>query len=230
MQTSTDAAPASGGNTADLTAVAADAGLITEQIQQVIAGTAGLAAAVSEIAECANDAADLGRTAVTAATSADTTIHRLADASTEIDNVVRLITAIARQTKLLALNAAIEAARANESGSGFTVVAGEVKNLAQETAQAAEAASQHIAAIQEQSGHALSAITEIGKSIKQVNDYQHAIAASVQEQITAADDVTSRTESIARAACDIATTIAAATPSGRPPSPASPDRAAVHEP
>lgn len=65
-------------------------------------------------------------------------VEALAEASNKIGEIVSTIEAIAKQTNLLALNATIEAARAGEAGKGFAVVAGEVKGLANQTAEATD--------------------------------------------------------------------------------------------
>lgn len=74
-------------------------------------------------------------------------VAELVTASQEISKVLELISRIAGQTNLLALNATIEAARAGEAGKGFAVVANEVKQLANQTADATEEISQKIEAL-----------------------------------------------------------------------------------
>ena len=155
---------------------------VSANVITVASGSHEMETSIREISRNATQAAQVAATAVQAADRTDATVVSLADSSNEIGNVVRLITAIADQTNLLALNATIEAARAGEAGRGFSVVAGEVKELAQQTSRATEEISRRIDAIQSDSRGAADAIREIGQIVGSINDYQMTIASAVEEQ------------------------------------------------
>ena len=83
-------------------------------------------------------------------------IKRLGERSMEISTILGTIRAISTQTDLLALNASIEAARAGEEGRGFTIVAEEVRKLSDRTGQAAKEIERLVAAMQNDTGEAVS--------------------------------------------------------------------------
>ncbi|MFI5908242.1 methyl-accepting chemotaxis protein [Dactylosporangium sp. NPDC051541] len=162
--------------------VAAAAGQASASVQAVAAAGDEMSSTIREIAGSATSAAGVASTAVTNAGAARSTVLKLSNSSTEIGSVIKTITAIAEQTNLLALNATIEAARAGDAGKGFAVVAGEVKDLAQETARATDSIARQVAAIQADTGAAMTAIDEIGEIIASINDYQTTIAGAVEQQ------------------------------------------------
>ncbi|WP_245293399.1 methyl-accepting chemotaxis protein, partial [Methylobacterium sp. CCH5-D2] len=100
-----------------------------------------------------------------------------------------LISQIAGQTNLLALNATIEAARAGEAGRGFAVVAAEVKELAAQTARATEEISTQIGRIQGSTDQAVGAIGGITGRIRDLSGVANAIAAAVEEQGAATQEI-----------------------------------------
>ncbi|MEV4641476.1 methyl-accepting chemotaxis protein [Actinoplanes sp. NPDC049548] len=163
-------------------AAAAAAEEVSRNVHTVADGTEEMTASVSDIARSAAEASTAGSMAVDRSEDATATVTRLGESSAAITDVVAIINAIAEQTNLLALNATIEAARAGEAGRGFGIVAGEVKELAQETAKATEDITRRITAIQDEVQRAVSAISATGEVIGEVNKHQGTIADAVQAQ------------------------------------------------
>jgi methyl-accepting chemotaxis protein len=163
-------------------------------VDSVAAAAEELSASINDISQQAAHAAGIAGRAVTQARETDGTVQGLAKSAGRIGEVVGLINTIAQQTNLLALNATIEAARAGEAGRGFAVVASEVKSLASQTAKATEEISEQIADIQKVAGDAINAIQTIGGIIGEVNEVATAIAAAVQEQGAATQEITRSTQ------------------------------------
>jgi methyl-accepting chemotaxis protein len=184
--------------------VAGDAGTVSHNVQTLAAGSEEMGASIREIAQNANDAARVASEAVGVAEQTNHTVSKLGDSSTEIGNVVKVITSIAEQTNLLALNATIEAARAGAAGKGFAVVASEVKDLAQETARATEDISRRVEAIQADTHNAVAAIGEISQIIARINDYQLTIASAVEEQTATTGEMSRSVGDAAHGATNIA--------------------------
>jgi methyl-accepting chemotaxis protein len=162
--------------------VSAAAEQISRNVDTVSAGSEEMGASIREISQNAADAARVASEAVSLTAATSTTMNKLGESSTEIGNVIKVITSIAEQTNLLALNATIEAARAGEAGKGFAVVATEVKDLAQETARATEDISRRVEAIQADTSGAVTAIEEVTAVIARISDFQTTIASAVEEQ------------------------------------------------
>ncbi|QHO72305.1 methyl-accepting chemotaxis protein [Bradyrhizobium sp. CCBAU 051011] len=160
-------------------------------VETVAAASEELSASINDISQQAAHAAGIASRAVGQARDTDGTVQGLAQSAGRIGEVIGLINTIAAQTNLLALNATIEAARAGEAGRGFAVVASEVKSLASQTAKATEEISEQISDIQRVAGEAIDAISSI---IGEVNEVATAIAAAVQQQGAATQEITRSTQ------------------------------------
>jgi methyl-accepting chemotaxis protein len=165
----------------------------TEQLdadmQAVTAASTELTAAVRDVAKVADETQRRASDAVTQVGVARDVVMSLAASADEIGGIVELIEDIAEQTNLLALNATVEAARAGEAGRSFAVVAAEVKNLASATTAATERIRDSIAAVQQGSSNAASAITQVVSVIDGISEGQITVAAAVEEEMAMADEI-----------------------------------------
>ena len=135
----------------------------------------------------------------------------LSEQSQSIDSILGLIRDIAGQTNLLALNATIEAARAGDAGKGFTVVASEVKALANQTEGATGEISSQISAIQGVSAEAVKAMDGISGIIQTMNEIAGAIAAAVEQQGAATQEIAGSVQQAADGTNEVSSNVAAVT-------------------
>ena len=164
-----------------------------EQLTATVKQSADNAGHANQLASAARQQAELGGQVVERAINAMTAINQ---SSRKIADIIGVIDEIAFQTNLLALNAAVEAARAGEQGRGFAVVAGEVRKLAQRSANAAKEIKSLISdsvnkagdgsALVDQTGHTLK---EIMTAVKKVSDIVAEMAAAAREQADGIDQV-----------------------------------------
>jgi methyl-accepting chemotaxis protein len=174
----------------------AQANLVSSAAEQVSGNTKLVSSSVEnlvlnidEIARSAQDAAAVARQSVDMAHKTSAAMDELGQSSSQIGQVIKVITTIAEQTNLLALNATIEAARAGDMGKGFAVVANEVKELARETAKATEDIGTKIEAMQSDTEKAVTAISEIASVIEKIDLLQTKIATAVEEQSATTSEI-----------------------------------------
>ncbi|MFD2840128.1 methyl-accepting chemotaxis protein [Populibacterium corticicola] len=177
---------------------------VSRSIETVAAGAEQMGSSIREIAQNSSEAANVAGNAQQVALLTNERVARLGKSSAEIGDVVKLITSIAEQTNLLALNATIEAARAGEAGKGFAVVAAEVKELATESARAAEDIARRIDSIQSDTSETVTSIDEISQIITSINDYQMTIASAVEEQTSTTNEMSRSVTEAASGSRDIA--------------------------
>ncbi len=157
-----------------------------EQLTGTVRHNADSARQADQLASSASEIAARGGAVVDQVV---TTMADISASSKKIADIIGVIDGIAFQTNILALNAAVEAARAGEQGRGFAVVAGEVRSLAQRSAEAAKEIKALIGASGERVDSGAKLVTDAGStmreivaSIQRVTDIMSEITASTSEQ------------------------------------------------
>jgi methyl-accepting chemotaxis protein len=188
---------------------------VSSNLGEASAGVTAAAAAsdefamsIGEISRQASTSAELARKATNAASEADKTISELSESAMQVGKIVEMISNIAQRTNLLALNASIEAARGGEAGRGFAVVASEVKELATQTGKATEEVSGQIRAIQETTTASVDALRSIAQQIAQLESTAVSIAAAVDQQSVAGQDLARSIDRAARSTEEVSSNIA----------------------
>ena len=194
-----DASHSVRGGTSEISAGNLDLASRTEEQAAAIVETAAsmeeISATVKNNADNAHKATTLTDRAASLAGHGETLVDDVVTVIGEIDDSARkigeinsIVDGIAFQTNILALNAAVEAARAGEQGRGFAVVAGEVRNLAQRSANAAKEISQLIAESSGRVNKGVELVNETGVMMKQVIEAVSHVHLVINDIVQALDE------------------------------------------
>ncbi|MGK5095206.1 methyl-accepting chemotaxis protein [Deltaproteobacteria bacterium TL4] len=172
---------------------------ISQDINQVAGSVEGMSASLVDVSKSTKKAMEISKDASRSAQLTLEVTNHLGNSANQIGRIVKLIGNIATQTNMLALNATIEAASAGEAGKGFAVVAAEVKDLAQQTAEANNEIAQQIEQVQNYTNQALQGTQSVSDVIRSVSEINQSIAGSIERQSQTAAIVRGSVDMIASA-------------------------------
>ncbi|MHB8810616.1 MAG: methyl-accepting chemotaxis protein [Desulfobulbaceae bacterium] len=192
----------------NIQSVSSTAEQMSQNMNSIASSVEQMSTSIEDVALSARDGSIIARQAMEMSGSATTIMDILGKAAKEIGEVTSLIKRIADQTNLLALNATIEAASAGDAGKGFAVVANEIKELANQSGQAANEIAKRVKGVQGNANSAVEAIINITDIIQRMNDASSVISKSVEEQTSTALEISDSVQQATAGITNIATSIA----------------------
>ena len=189
------------------TGVSSTAEEMSMNMDAMTASIEGMSSAINEIAINASEGVKISQDAMALSQEETDTMEALGNRAKEIGHVTDVIMRIVQQTNLLALNATIEAASAGDAGKGFAVVANEIKELANQSAGAAEDIANRIEGVQVSTEKAISVIANVTKSISNITDYVTTITNSVEQQNATANEISNNVSQASIGITNIANSI-----------------------
>ncbi len=180
---------------------------VRDSMSAVAAASEELGATISEVDRQASASADVAREASQRADQTRSVVGDLTSAVGRINEIVDLISSVAKQTNLLALNATIEAARAGDAGRGFAVVAHEVKSLADQTSKATGEIRNRIGDVRRAADRTIDEIGNIADVIVQMQGISENTSESVRQQVQATREITASLSTALHGAGEASATI-----------------------
>jgi methyl-accepting chemotaxis protein len=178
---------------------------VNSQLQMISTATLEIESSIGEIAKNATQAQHATEKFRQAGKAGLEAIQSLQASSNGVANVAELIASIATQTSVLALNATIEAARAGVHGKGFSVVAVEVKKLAEQTAAATAEIQEKVVSIRRDIRTALDSMSSVSSQTDDLAGLSHMLASAAEEQRLATREMAQSLETAAHRTAQIST-------------------------
>ncbi len=187
--------------------ISEDSSRIKDEAGKLVSNIEQLKNMIEEVNEKVSDMANEVNTVSGTVNSTNSVMERLNSSAQEIGDILKMINEITDQINLLALNATIEAARAGDAGRGFTVVANEIKDLANETTKATDYIKEKISAIQESSKVTFEKIAHVSSIVEEFARSFDSITEISKEQKLSAEDAYANVENTAQHLSKIDTNI-----------------------